>query len=110
MTSETLHAKWQDYLFLTVEMQKFLTKNDMKMFFSLVDQREKVQLDLEKTTNKIYQTSVQGKQLLGEIEQANQQLMNHFNLVFNTLKKRKNISQAYDGITPIAGNFINRKT
>jgi len=111
MGSELLHLKWQDYLFLTVEMRKFLRKSDLKMFFTLVDQREEVQLELEKTTNKAYHSSPEGKKLLLQVQQANQELMNEFNLVFNTIKNRKNISQAYDGVpSSIAGSFINHKT
>jgi len=105
-----LQAKWQDYLFLTVEMKKFLSKNDLKMFYTLVDQREKVQLELEKITNKTYHASLEGKKLLLQVQQANQELMDQFNFVFNTMKNRKNIAQAYDGMPSVAGSFINRKT
>jgi len=110
MGNALLRAKWQDYLFLTVEMKKFLSKNDLKMFFTLVEQRETVQLELEKIADKAYYASPEGKKMLLEIQQANQELMKQFNLLFNTMKNRKNISQAYDGMSSVAGNFINRKT
>jgi len=110
MGSELLQSKWEDYLFLTREMQKFLSRNDLKMFFTLVEQRGKIQAELEKLKNKTYQESPAGKKLLSEIQQANQELMNQFNLVFNTMKRRKNISQAYDGMASMAGYFINQKT
>jgi len=110
MGNALLRAKWQDYLFLTVEMKKFLSKNDLKMFFTLVDQREKLQLELEKITDKAFYSLPESKKMLQEIQQANQDLMNQFNLLFNTMKNRKNISQAYDGMSNVAGSFINRKT
>ena len=110
MGNELLKARWQDYLFLTVEMKKFLGKHDLKMFFTLVDQREVVQLELEKIADKKFHTSPEGKKLLLEIQQMNQELMDQFNLLFNTMKNRRNISQAYDGTVNVAGSFINQKT
>lgn len=110
MEKNLLQTKWQDYLFLTVEMKKFLGLNDLNMFFTLLDQRECVQLELEKIIDKEYQQRPEMIKLLSEVEKANQELMNQFNFVFNTMKNRKNISQAYDGTSSLAGGFINRKT
>ena len=110
MGSALLRMRWKDYLFLTVEMQKFLGRNDLKMFFNLVGQREKIQLELEKITDKAYQNSPEGKSILLQVQQANQELMCQFRLAFNTMKRRKNISHAYDGVVVAPGSFINQKT
>jgi len=110
MANTLLQTRWKDYLFLTVEMQKFLGKNDLKMFFNLVKQREKIQSELEKISNKAYQESPEGKKILLQIQQANMELMNQFRLAFNNMKRRKNISHAYEAVVIAPGSFINQKT
>lgn len=110
MKSELLHAKWEDYLFVTLEMNKFLAVYDLKMFFSLVEQRETLQSELEILSNKVYNESAKGKELLEKIQQANQEMLNQFHFVFNTMKNRESVSQAYGTRENMAGNFINNRT
>lgn len=110
MKSELLHAKWEDYLFVTLEMNKFLGNYDLKMFFSLVEQRETLQSELQILSDKAYNDSPKGKELLAKIQQANQEMLNQFHFVFNMMKNRETVSQAYGGRENYAGNFINNKT
>lgn len=105
-----LYAKWQDYLFLTREMKKFLFKQDLDIFLSLVEQREKLQITLEKLADKDYYASPEGKSLLLQVQQENQKMMTQFHIAFNRLKKQENVSQAYEGRLNVAGSFINDKT
>lgn len=111
MNDEELQAKWQDYLFLTEEMKKFLQKNDLDMFLSLLDQREMLQTELQKVQeNHPFYASSEGKSLLRNIQQANQAMMRAFQMVFNGLRNRENISQAYEGMSSFTGTFLNRNT
>ena len=105
-----LYAKWQDYLFLTREMKKFLFKRDLDIFLSLVEQREKLQVILEKLADSNYYASPEGKSLLLQVQQENQKMMTQFHIVFNNIKKQENVSQAYEGRLNVAGSFINDKT
>lgn len=109
MNSE-LESRWQDYLFLTTEMKKFLTKRDLDMFFSLLEQRTTLQTELKKIPDKDYYASAQGKNLLLTIQREDKAMQQQFYLLYNRLKNRDNISQAYDGMTNFAGGFINQKT
>lgn len=109
MVSE-LYEKWQDYLFLTKEMKKFLVKRDLDLFFSLLKQRQNLQEIIEKYTDKMFYTTTEGRNLLVSIQQENQTMMMQFNSVFNGMKKRENVAQAYEGMSNFAGGFINNKT
>lgn len=106
-----MRIKWQDYLFLTEEMRKFLQKNDLDMFLSLLDQREAIQNGIQtaKEDHPFY-VSDEGRNLLCNIQQANQAMMMAFQLVFNGLRNRENISQAYEGMASFTGTFLNRNT
>jgi len=105
-----LYGKWQDYLFLTREMKKFLFKRDLDLFLSLVEQRENLQVILEKLADDDYYASSEGKSLLLQVQQENQKMMAQFHMAFNSIKKQENVSQAYEGRLNVAGSFINDKT
>ncbi|WP_094603818.1 hypothetical protein SPSIL_042280 [Sporomusa silvacetica DSM 10669] len=105
-----LYAKWQDYLFLTREMKKFLFKQDLDIFLSLVEQRESLQVTLEKLADNDYYASPEGKDLLLQVQQENKKMMTQFHIAFNRLKKQENVSHAYEGRLNVAGSFINDKT
>lgn len=105
-----LHAMWQDYLFLTQEMKKFLVKRELDMFFSLLEQRQTLQTELEKYPDKGYYTLPEGKGILLQIQQENQKMMTQFHMVFNGMKKQESVSQAYEGMSNFAGSFINNRT
>ena len=110
MSMDVLQEKWKDYLFLTIEMKKFLTNREVEMFLSLVDQRENLQNEIDSLASQTFYASTAGKALLLQIEQANQDMMSVFHLVFNSMKKRENVSQAYGTISNFAGNNFNSKT
>ena len=110
MSMDVLQGKWKDYLFLTIEMKKFLTNREVEMFLSLVDQRENLQSEIDSLANQTFYTSSVGKALLLQIKQANQDMMSVFHLVFNSMKKRENVSQAYGSMSNFAGNHFNSKT
>lgn len=104
MDRDILQGKWRDYLFLTNEMKKFLSKPDLKLFFALVEQREVLQLELEKISHKEYNASPEGKKLSLEIQKANEEMMGQFHMVFNAMKKQRTVSRSYEGMTTFGGN------
>ena len=104
MNRDILNAKWQDYLFLTHEMKKFLMKQDLDLFFSLVEQRETLHAELEKISDTDYNTSVDGKKRLREIKIVNDEMMGQFHAVFNSMKKQRTVSRSYEGMVTFASN------
>jgi hypothetical protein len=110
MDNKWLQSKWQDYLFLTVEMKKFLLKNNLDMFFSLLDQRGELQSEIARHTSAEYAATVDGKQLLQRVQAANEELRQSFLTIFNAMRNRENIMQQYEGIVNFAGSYLNKRT
>lgn len=102
---------WQDYQFLTVEMEKLLVKQDMDLFLELMEQRERLQKLIEETNDQEFRTSPQGISLLTKIQQTEKTIMLRLQLTRNKANQQHQISRAYDsmGASP-AGHFINRKS
>ncbi|MDU2063417.1 MAG: hypothetical protein E6713_01155 [Sporomusaceae bacterium] len=109
---QALQHKWQDYLFLTQEMKKFIQSQDFDMFFSLMNQRGMLQeliLQEAKQGHPYYQLE-ESRTLLRQIEQANQAMMQVFLLVFHAMRRRETVSNAYEGGSNTAGQYLNRNT
>jgi hypothetical protein len=112
MHSEILQAKWQDYLFLTQEMHKFLVKNDVDLFQGLLNQRIALQEEIQvlSAADGEYNTSVEGQTVIKQIHLADQAMQHQFSRIHNFAKKQRAVSQAYDGGENFGGRFINKNT
>lgn len=87
---------WQDYLFLTHEMLKFISRREMDMFYSLLDQRESLQPLLE-AADPVFQASPAGKELYNQALAANQQISDRLKLIYNQTVRQLDIDQSYEG-------------
>lgn len=101
---------WQDYHFLTQEMSKFLLRNDIDLFFELMNQREKLQAELDSCEDD-YKRTVEGKSLLEAIRMTNQGIGHRLQLLLNQAKQQETVSNAYDGYgeRPV-GNRLDRRS
>lgn len=97
MNEKTAAALWQDYLFLTKEMQKFLDKQDMEMFHELMNQRERMQTLIEETLDSCFKSSPEGKKLLSQIQRENQVLMGCFQATHSKVKHHHQVAEVYSG-------------
>ena len=88
---------WQDYLFLTTEMKKFLDKQDFDLFVELVSQRDRLQGMIESAQQESCKDCPPSKGLLAQINTANEDMMNKLHYVMNMENKQLNLSRAYDG-------------
>lgn len=108
--SDVLAEKfWRDFYILTQEMERFLKKEDLDMFFRLLDQRLHLQKKLEKLNNKTYHETEDGQKLLRQINQLNIKVQA---LAQSWLIAHRNISNkihSYDGAMSFSGNFFNQK-
>jgi len=59
---------WKDYRFLTNEMVSFLEKQEMDMFYALLDQRERLQAMIDERQDNSYLDSAEGKAMAREIQ------------------------------------------
>ena len=88
---------WQDYLFLTREMVKFLEENEIEMFFSLMEQREVIQESLDQQNDRSFITSPEGKRFVVTVTKLNQTIMYKLRYNRNIAQRQETINTAYDG-------------
>ena len=103
---------WSDYLFLSREMVKFLTRQDFDMFFMLADQREQLQGLIDTNMDEGFKQSAEGQNILECIRQENQTITNTLKVLLNRMKQEQTVSQAYDPYNALAavGRRMNRES
>ncbi|KUO70123.1 MAG: hypothetical protein APF81_00295 [Desulfosporosinus sp. BRH_c37] len=109
MDGKTAQALWQDYQFLTKEMIKFLSKQDMGLFYDLMNQRERLQTIIEQTEDDDFKVSLQGRSLLSEIQQVNQDITDNLRLILSRSKRQHQVSEAYGASSTTAVSQMNWK-
>lgn len=87
---------WKDYVFLTNEMLKFISRREMDMFYSLLEQRETLQPLLE-AADPAFRESAAGKELYNQALAANQQISDRLKLIYNQTVRQLDIDQSYEG-------------
>lgn len=87
---------WNEYLFLTREMVKFLDKQDFDLFYEIMRQREQLQEAIA-GTNDDYKHTPEGREVLVTIRNLNQRITQKLQLSLNQAKYRKTVSSVYDG-------------
>jgi len=109
MVGKTAEALWQDYHFLTKEMIKFLTKQDMELFYELTNQREQLQTMLEQTPDKGFKLSPAGRSLLSEIQKDSQTIIHDLQIRIGSSKRQHQVSEAYGAVSTTAVSQMNWK-
>ena len=109
MVGKTAEALWQDYQFLTKEMVKFLAKQDMELFNNLLNQRERLQAIIDQTADDGFKVSLQGRSLLSEVQQVNQDITDNLQLLLSRSKRQHQISLAYGAASTTAISQMNWK-
>lgn len=101
---------WCDYLFLTREMAKFLAKEDLDMFQSLMEQRERLQQLIDDNADKYFAASAEGQKILAMIRDTNASVSLAINGRYSRNKKIDLVDQAYAGgsVLAPAGSRMNR--
>jgi len=101
---------WQDYYFLTREMSKFLLKNDIDLFFELMNQREKIQADIDSCEDD-YKRTAEGRALLEAVRATNQGIGHRLQFLLNQARQKETVTNAYDGYgeRPV-GNRLDRRS
>ena len=102
MVDKTAVALWQDYSFLTKEMLKFLAKQDMDLFYNLMNQRAMLQAIIEQTPDDDFKVSPAGRSLLSEIQQVNRNIADHLQLRMGSSKRQHQVSEAYSSVSTAA--------
>jgi len=95
MEEKTAQALWQDYRFLTKEMMKFLVKQDMDLFYNLMNQRERLQTILDHTDDDGFKISQVGQSLLTEILQDSECIRQNLQIRLSSSRRQHQVSEAY---------------
>ena len=93
---------WRDYLFLTNEMLKFISRRELDMFYSLLEQREAIQ-SLLQAVDAEFRQSPAGKELLSQVAASNQLIRNRLQLIYNQAVRQLEVDQSYEGNTGETG-------
>ncbi|MFZ3101261.1 MAG: hypothetical protein WA131_04450 [Desulfitobacteriaceae bacterium] len=107
MLGKTAQALWQDYQFLTKEMLKFLTKQDMNLFYDLMNQREQLQTMIDQTDDEGFKSSLAGRSLLSEIQQDSQSISDNLQFRINSSKRQQQVAEAYSAAGTTAVSQMN---
>lgn len=109
MVGKTTEALWQDYQFLTKEMKKFLIEQDMELFNSLMNQRERLQVIIEQAADDDFKVSSRGRSLLSEIQRINQDITDNMQLLLSRSKQQHQVTVAYGAVSTTAVSEMNWK-
>lgn len=102
--NKTKQVLWQDYLFLSRELNKFASPDDYELFWDLLGQREKLQPMIEAAPDaENYQKSDEFQTLVREITALNESIAERLHFYKNAAVKQQNLANAYDGY---GGGFV----
>lgn len=104
MVGRSAETLWQDYRFLTKEMLKFLAKQDMELFYDLMNQREQLQTLIEHAPDNGFKASSVGRRLINEIQQDSQVIIQEMQVRMGSSKRQHQVSEAYSAASTTAVN------
>ena len=87
---------WLDYFFLTKKMVKCLEKQDLNLFYELMNQRKRSKEMIDITTDDEFINSDEGQKLLFEIRSDSQFIDHALHRQLNIKNKQYQVSVAYD--------------
>ena len=89
---------WQDYLFLSQELSKFVSPEDFELFTDLLEQRERLQPMIEAAPDaEEYQKSDEFRTLVERVSALNQSIAGRLRFFKNAALKQRDLANAYDG-------------
>ena len=89
---------WQDYLFLSQELSKFVSPDDFELFTDLLEQRAKLQPMIEAAPDtEEYQKSEDFLILVARVTALNDTIANRLRFFKNAALKQRDLANAYDG-------------
>lgn len=105
METRSVSDLWREYLAMTLEMDKFLGRDDLDMFFELMDQRENLQAAIDRQPHDDFRLSAQGREIIGRISRENQLIALKMRQWLNKARQQETVSQAYDKYSHVGANM-----
>lgn len=97
-TGRTRRDLWQDYLFLSQELSKFVSPDDFELFTDLLEQRARLQPLIEVAPDaEGYQKSEDFRTLVERVTVLNESIASRLRFFKNAALKQRDLANAYDG-------------
>lgn len=110
-SQRTCEQLWQEYLFLTQEMLKFITREDLDLYMEIFNQRTKLQGLIEQSDDTNFYSSAKGREYFKTIQQAEKAIKIKLEFIRNTTSRQNKVANAYDGYSiSLAGRRMDRQT
>lgn len=112
---KTERALWEDYLFITQEMVKCLTRDDFPLFEELLTQRAKLQLMIESVQEQPevdtgFSTEQAKMELGAQIKAADGKVQTAWRLYANARRNHSVAAMAYEGLdNPLRGMRMDKQ-
>ena len=94
MSGENL---WKDYRFLTREMETFIARQELDMFYELMNQREQLQLMIEAEDDGSFLQTDAGREMTRELQDTEALISTQLRGSMSQLKQRRQVQNAYHG-------------
>lgn len=87
---------WRDYRFLTREMSAFLARQELDMFYSLLEQRQSLQAMIEERDDYEYLFSDEGRELVREVQREDMVIARALRGNMVQLQQKRQVRVAYN--------------
>lgn len=98
---------WEKYLMITQEMLKFINKQDVDTFVSLVPQRDKLIELLEELPDKQYLRTEEFQAIGKQIIPLDREIMYKARAWLNKSRRQNSMVKAYDLTSSVLGTQVN---
>lgn len=95
---EKARELWQRFLVLSEEMEKFLKRDEVDMFLSLLGQRGVLQKEIERLDDAGFTRSPEGRELGEKIIKISANLQYLTQVWLNRSKQNRNMARAYENL------------
>lgn len=109
MTGKPTKELWCDYLFLTKEMAKFISRSDMDMIAVLIEQRERLQQIIDDLGDVEFRKSAEGKKIMTQVRDENALVSRQMQMLLNKGKQQHALERTYSPMPQNAGGHLNRQ-
>lgn len=106
---------WQDYLFVTREMTKCLTRDDFPLFEEMLKQRDHIQLMIDqcrkqRNNDTGFCSEQDRREQITAVQAANAEVHRAFRLYQNARRQHSNAAMAYEGLdNPLLGARMDKQ-
>jgi hypothetical protein len=103
---------WQDYWILTKEIEHYWQKKEQELCFDLMEQRERLQAQLDAIDDASFRLTAEGQKMLAMIRDSNGRILQAMQAAMRFMQQQQTVASTYDGYgagRPV-GNRLDQKS